>query len=442
MSHSFVAEIEKSLLPYPQNIPLFLGLSGGIDSVVLLHLLVHHFSARKIIAIHVNHCIAAQADEWQQFCAKLCHQWQVELVAKKVVVDPHGVGLEMAAREARHQVYQEQLVDGGLLLLAHHANDQQETQLQRLLRGSGPTGLGAMSESRRFGRGWLLRPILTFTRSQLEEYALQHALLWVSDPSNADPEFDRNFLRLNVLPLINQRWPGAVATMNRSAELCRENEQLLQSLAQIDVESLALQKERMGVSILLAPMRSWTLARQFNLLRWLCHHQGLMPPTRAQLEEIGTQILTDCRRQDSQAVVRWGCHAVCVQGERAYLLASQPQPLAGSLVWDGVEPLLLPGGGRLQIVAGGNLKWNRQPLTVRPRVAGERSHPHGRRHSQKVKRLLQEYGLEAWLRHSFPMLCQGDQLLAAGDLWVEKPAYTANLDEGFRVVWQPSSGGK
>lgn len=254
MSEALYQSVRTSLSQIPSSAQVLVGYSGGLDSTVLLNLLVGLVAPNRITAVHVNHGLSPQADEWETFCRQQAMQLQLPFVAQKVSVKNLGQGIEEAARDQRYQVFEQYLPAGGALLLAHHQDDQQETLLLRLLRGAGPKGLGAMDQRRRFGEGWLVRPLLQASRRALEEYATEHQLSWIEDPSNQDTHFDRNYLRSKVLPLINRRWPGASQTMGRSAHLCRESDALLTDLAQLDMAQLGLRRERLGVSVLRAPL--------------------------------------------------------------------------------------------------------------------------------------------------------------------------------------------
>ena len=201
-----------------------LALSGGLDSCVLLHLLVQlrpqlPFELR---AIHVHHGLQHQADSWQNFCEELCNGYDIPLKSVHLTLNvDSGESLEAVAREARYQAMADQMREGELLLTAQHRDDQAETLLLQLLRGSGPAGLAAMPPLARFDPGWLARPLLDCSRQSLEEYARRHDLTWQEDPSNQDQRFDRNFIRHQVMPLLRSRWPAAATTLSRAAPLQR-----------------------------------------------------------------------------------------------------------------------------------------------------------------------------------------------------------------------------
>src|SRR5690606_9127416 len=217
-----------ALPPPPLQRPLLVGYSGGLDSTVLLHLLARDPAHGSPRAIHVHHGLQPAADAWADHCQRTCAALGIGLAVVRVeVARGTGEGLEAAARRARMDAFARALEDGGVLALAHHQDDQAETFLLRALRASGSEGLGAMRPWRRFGRGWLWRPLLDLPRQALVDYARDHGLDWIEDPSNASDVHDRNYLRRRVLPLLRARWPRADAALARAAALQRETTDLL-----------------------------------------------------------------------------------------------------------------------------------------------------------------------------------------------------------------------
>jgi len=228
-------------LPDPAPAAVLVGLSGGLDSSVLLHALAQQPRYRRagLRAVHVHHGLHPDADAWADQCAAVCAALAIPLQVLRVQVPRDGGhGLEAAARQARRAAFAEALAAGEWLALAQHRDDQAETFLLRALRASGADGLAAMQPLRGFAHGKLWRPLLALPRDALQAYAQRHALQWIEDPSNADPGFDRNFLRLRVLPLLRQRWPHAAAALARSAQLCGEAAALLEQDDQAALEAL------------------------------------------------------------------------------------------------------------------------------------------------------------------------------------------------------------
>jgi tRNA(Ile)-lysidine synthase len=256
------------------------GLSGGIDSVVLLHAVRE--SGRTPSAFHVHHGLSPSADDWTEFCQKLCAAWRVDLSVERVAVERDSAdGLEAAARRARHDAYGRVAADW--LLLAHHQGDRAETMLFNLLRGAGVRGAGALREC----NGRILRPLLAVSRTEIRAYADAHSLDWVEDESNCDTRFSRNFLRHRVLPLIEERFPAAATRLAGAANHFAEAADLLDELAQMDMATRAPQ---FPVDIdLLAKLPE---PRARNVLRFLLSHAGVGIPSEDRLVEALRQCLS------------------------------------------------------------------------------------------------------------------------------------------------------
>lgn len=265
---------------------LCVGLSGGCDSVVLLHLLSRLGLAGRLSAIHVHHGLSPNADTWAEFCADYCRNLDVPLSIRRVTVDrKKGLGLEAAARQARYAAFAEDAVD--CLLLAQHRGDQAETLLFNLLRGTGVTGAAAMLAERRFGDLRLLRPLLDVSRAEIEAYARANGLTWVDDESNVDLSLSRNFLRHQGLTTLAQRFPAAEAALSQAAANFAEAAVLLDELAELD---WGLAGD--GEAAQLSTLRSLSLPRLKNLLRYRLRQMGWRVPVATRLDEFARQLQT------------------------------------------------------------------------------------------------------------------------------------------------------
>jgi tRNA(Ile)-lysidine synthase len=388
--------------------PILVGLSGGLDSTVLLHLLARdaRLRANGLRAIHVHHGLHAEADAWAVHCEALCAGLDVPLTIARVEVRDDGDGPEAAAREARHAAFERELRDGETLALAHHRDDQAETFLLRALRGSGADGLGAMRAWRAFGRGWLWRPLLAQPREALRDHATTHGLRWIEDPSNADPRFDRNFLRQRVLPLLRERWPRVDASFARSAALGAE---AADALAHID--DAALDALLDGDSLPSSALRALPAdARARSLRRWILH-LGLPPLPADGLRRIESELLPAAG--DRIPHYDWsGARIVQWRGRLHALRKGDEWPVDWRRDWDGGSPLVLPDGGRLALEGAQRFD---AALRVHARVGGERIVLPGRTHSHALKHVLQERDVPPWQRARLPLLSAADgALLAAG----------------------------
>ncbi|MGI9248897.1 MAG: tRNA lysidine(34) synthetase TilS [Woeseiaceae bacterium] len=408
--------------------------SGGLDSTVLLHALV---SLRDelgipILAIHVDHGLQKDSGNWSEHCKAVAEELGVDFLCRSVTVQlESGKGPEASARDARYAALHAELEYGDWLLSAHHREDQAETLLLNLVRGSGPAGIAGIGAIRRFGPGWLARPLLETDRAALLEYAESEALHWVDDPSNADRRFDRNFLRHEVLPRLKSRWPDISARLQRSAQHSGEAAQLLANLAEIDLEFLGGRAERLPIDGLL----SLSTARQRNLLRHALRRLGLSTPTAMQLSRIQSEVIP--ARADAQPLVTWPGASVRRYRNGLYLMPEKLLESTESIDVSRDEVPLGAGLGVLQFVHGeprglSEALFDRE-VRVCFRKGGEEFQPEGQIHTRKLKKLLQQEGVVPWMRDRLPLVYAGDKLIAVGDLWL---AAAAVSEPGVRVRWK------
>ena len=402
--------------------------SGGLDSTVLLHGLCQLASRPAIHAVHVHHGLQSQADDWQRHCRAFAESLGATFASARVTVDT-GEGLEAAARDARYRAFAQFLADGDLLLQAHHLDDQAETLLLRLFRGTGPDGLQGIPRQRPLvlddgDAATLMRPLLALPRAVLEDYARHHQLGWVEDPSNADPAMDRNYLRHRVLPAVAERWPGYRKSLGRFAELAAGSR-----LESVDISGFCPDSKRRVVE--LAALRGMDDGqRNAALRRWLGHYQ--LVPSAAQLQELQRVMLWSAK--DSLPVMAIGDWQVRRYQQRLYLTALGDFDPRHRYRWDAQSVLTLPGAGTLSA--------DREPnagplgLEVRFRTGGERCRPSGRGQSQRLKKLLQEVQLPPWRRERLPLLYLDGELAAVADLWLCHGFEDAL--SGRRIDWQPS----
>jgi len=405
--------------------PVLVGFSGGLDSSVLLHACAASPTLREsgLRAIHVHHGLHRDADAWAAHCERSCNALAIPLVVARVSVKGDaGDGPEAAARHARHAAFNDTLLEGEVLALAHHRDDQAETFLLRALRASGPDGLAAMRPWRPFGRGWLWRPLLDLPRAQLLAYAREHDLRWIEDPGNVDTGFDRNFLRHRVMPLLRERWPHVDAAFARSAALSDEAVDLL---AAGDTPALADARREDPHALDATMLSRLPAARRARVLRRWIAELGLPPLPAEGIARIEHELLPAAA--DRVAGFAW--HGALVRRWRDLLHADwqrAPLPADWTRPWDGREPVRLPDGGLLALEGAGHFD---ATLLLGARQGGERITLPGRGHSHALKHVLQALGVPPWLRERLPLLSgpQGE-LLAAGDV-----VYSAHFDAWLRA---------
>lgn len=429
---------------------LYVGYSGGLDSHVLVHVMVELVGKKKITVVHVNHQLSANSDIWQEHCEDICLELGVDIICKTVSIKNRGTGIEDAAREARYGIFEKLLKKNDLLILAHHADDQIETMLFRLFRGSGIKGMSGMPISRLLGNGELFRPLLPFFRRDLESYALANQINWIEDDSNLDVAFDRNFIRHKLIPTINERWPNSSFQLNRSANIFAESDFLINILAQKDFAIVTEVSERVGWSISIGKLNGFEIIRQKNILRYWFNLHNLTLPSYAVLDNALDQMIGS--KADAEPIVSWGDLQLRRFNKKLYLLpfkSDDPnysfKKKKGlellekySIKWDGSSQLILPDSSSLCVkrkIKGGLRMDFKKNLEIRFRSGGERCKPKGRSGSNTLKKLFQEYSLEPWLRNNIPLIYIDNHLAAVGDLWV-CDEFCAEPDElGIQLEW-------
>ncbi len=419
----------------PADARCVLAFSGGLDSSVLLHQLVSWQRQQpqlRVRALHVHHGLSPNADRWAAHCQQQCQQWQIPCEVLRVQVDARAGGIEAAARTARYQALFTHLQPGEYLLTAQHLDDQAETLLLALKRGSGPAGLAAMPQQRQVNGHWHLRPLLNLSRQQLEAYAVGHQLDWIDDESNADRRYDRNFLRQEVLPLLQARWPHFSTASARSAALCGEQEQLLDELLS---EQLAQLTDAQG-ALHFPPLLACSEARRHALLRrWIGERGGAMP-ARDALQRITDEVMHS--RDDAQPCLRFGAHELRRYRERLYWLPRQHSLSQHSLTWQPLtQPLILPDGlGELRASPAQAVL--RQPAADEQVIVRFQAHGYhhvvGRAGGREMKKLWQELGVPPWQRERIPLIYYNQTLIAAPGLFVTR-AGAAGETQGWQAIW-------
>lgn len=412
MSGQALSTVVLNALPArPPDARLLVAFSGGLDSTVLLHLLAS-LRLSGLQAVHVHHGLQAAAEDWAAHCATLCASLHVPMILCRVQVRDAGQGVEASAREARYAALREQMAEGDLLATAHHRDDQAETLLLRLLRGSGPLGLAAMRPLLSFPPGRLWRPLLEVSRAELRAYAERQGLRWIEDPHNAGPEFARSYLRREILPRLEPHWPAASRTLARAAELQAEAADLLRELAEVDRRAFG---EEASPSMPIAALRRLSRARQHNLLRAWIEALGLPSPYHDTLKRLETEVFDAAA--DADPVLAWpGGEFRRYRGQLFVMAPLPPVPRELRLAWDGRGALCLPAGcGRLDVREGGV-----PGALVRLVEPGEHFRPCGSPRTRSLKNLFQERGVPTWVRARTPMLeREGRALWIGGIGWAE-----------------------
>lgn len=412
-----------------------IALSGGLDSMVMLHLAASHLPSSKLHVLHINHHLQESADAWSEFCRKQAAF--LSLPFTQIDVFPANSS-EVAARDARYAAFGDFLKVGDVLLLAHHADDQAETVLFRLLRGSGLHGLSGMPRSRMLGKNKIVRPLLSVPRIQLEAWADQQQLSWIEDPSNQSSLYDRNFLRLKVLPALKERWPRAVERLAATSQLLRDERRMLDQY--LDQELRGLSQDAFilngGLLASFTPYKRKTLIR-----RWVHNLQG-DALNEVQLAQIDQDFFCSSPDKNPQFVLSsaflrrykgslYLCSAGSVECTKE-CAKNEPLPLC-----EGEVDLK---GGILRVTANNDgvdrLKTLEKVVCVR-RLEGMSCRPVGRG-KKTLKKLFQEASIPPWQRENWPICLVGEEVVAVPGICIcEGWGATSSEMPGFSLRWEP-----
>ena len=419
---------------------LLVAVSGGADSACLLSAIAQlgiPCTARgfDVRAVHIDHRLQSASTVLCEASVALCRRLHIPITVAAVQVETAaGESIEAAAREARYRRLGLELAAGECLLTAHHAQDQAETLLLQLLRGAGLPGLSAMPMCRPFAGGWHLRPLLDVAQRDLRRFRERHAIAAVDDPMNDDPRFDRSYLRRQVWPLIERRWPGAATALTRTSHHIAEAQELLDRSAAATVQRL-----RDGDALSVSGLRALPQAEQINALRHWLAAARVTPPPAARLSEGLRQVFA--AGADHLPAIVWGPYALRRYRERVFITPAEAPALGASRDWRAVP------GARLDLGLGlGSLRWAAQmggldlsrlpdTLSVRQRRGGEVIKPARRAKTQSVQHLCQSFGVLPWMRDALPMVYAGDELIAVADLWQDARWCVAPGGTGFGCVW-------
>lgn len=410
---------------------LVVAFSGGVDSRVLLELAAQYAQAHAIEchAVHVHHGLSKNADHWAEQCQTWCDALSIPLAIERVSLDiSSGESIEKLARDARYDAFKQHIQYGDVLVTGQHIDDQVETFLLALKRGSGPKGLSSMAKVMPFSDAHIVRPLLSVTRTEIEAAAHDMGLTWIEDESNQDVRFDRNFIRHQVTPVLTERWPSFRESVSRSAQLCAEQELLLDELLESHFQQALGDSQSLSIKAL---SQHSDLLRARLLRMWLSHCNQAMP-SQKQLKLIWNEVA--CAQADAnpklvlnEVEVRRFNHQLYIVRETKDLSSWHADVVLG-------DSLQLPDGlGELKLmpsqsdaVSNGSysqnfsLKDSSGALRVIFNPEGLSAHPVGRGHSRKLKKLFQEYQIPSWLRRRTPILMDGERVIAVLGLFVDK----------------------
>ncbi|MCL1088516.1 tRNA lysidine(34) synthetase TilS [Shewanella profunda] len=426
---------------------LVLAYSGGVDSEVLAYCLseyAKHHRELQYQLIYVHHGLSQNADAWAQHCTERGQHYGLPTTVEHVQVKQGPrLSIEAEARRMRYQAIEQHVGSDDLLLTAHHEDDQLETILLALKRGQGPKGLAAMGQMQPLTQGIQVRPLLDVSREQIEVYARVKGLVHIEDESNQDDKYDRNFLRLEIIPRLKARWSSIATTASRSAFLCAEQQTIIDTevserLPKWLTQAKFTQQTVFNLDGFAALTPSW----QALLLRGFIESQGFALPSFVQLNQIINQLLN--AKDDAKVHIRVGDCELRRFANQLYLDPysdhiksstkyaktgiSIPDKSLKMLINGDIDTLVIPAPQGKNIQLGLSQQGPRLELpqadtvvSVRYQLSGQfRCHPHCRSKGRELKKLWQEYAVPPWLRGQVGFVFYGEQMVMALDLWIEK----------------------
>jgi len=413
-----------------------LAFSGGVDSIVLLDLLTNLVKeSDQLRVIHINHNLNEYSDDWAQFSSEVCVKYDLPLINASVKPKRQGKGLEADARALRYQSFREIIQDNEYLLTGHHQDDQMETLLYRIFRGTGIDGLRAIRRKTKFGKGFLYRPMLNVSRDKIEEYARLKNLKWICDSSNNDSSYDRNYLRKDIIPLIKKRWPSVEKKVSRLAVIAEQNQSLLNELA---IEDIGKIKNYSHLDVETLSGKSYP--RIINIFRFMINKNNMGVPSMQVLNE-GIKTLMHSKSESPS--MTWNDYSIRRYKHRLYFLNSSlnsPNNLLAEISWDIKKTINLGenlGSIQARFLTGDGISLNKCPksLAIKYRKGGEEIKPSGHKITKSLKNLFQENNVLPWVRDKIPLIYVDQELISVGDLWFNQDFKANNNEDGFLVTW-------
>ena len=363
---------------------IVIALSGGIDSVVLLHFLNSHYPG-NIRAVHINHNLSKHSKDWSLFCKELCHKQDIEFKSIDINIKTSS-NVEENARKKRYNSLKSELSKNEVLCTAHHQEDQSETFLLQLFRGSGVAGLASMPKMKSFADAFLYRPFLNISKQLIVDYATKNNLDWVEDDSNINLNFKRNLLRLEFIPKLESGFEGVIKNISRSAYHQSEALKLINDLAEIDIEKFNLV---INHKIQVLPLIQLPERRVANVLRYYIAQRGFLMPSNKVLTELISVLRA---KDDAKVILKWHLYEVRRYDNELYFFDGEPDRSNEDC------PLF-------------NKLKDQTNFTIRFRQDGQRVRLKGKKHSSSLKKILQSANIPPWERDKLRMYYINDTLV-------------------------------
>jgi tRNA(Ile)-lysidine synthase len=441
---SLLNEVDKAFVALNQSHKkiksMTVALSGGVDSVVLLHLLhslqkKHHFILN---ASHVHHGLSQNADKWVKFCEKLCAKLSISLDVHYIQLPyKKSLGIEGEARQFRYEKLLQSKSD--LVVLAHHADDQAETFLLQLIRGSGVKGLSSMAHFDVTRKLW--RPLLNQSKSYIKSYAKFHKLKWIEDESNLNTDFNRNFIRFKVLPILKNKFNHIIKVIYRSSLHLREAQNLLDDLAKLDLKGY-LKLNKCNRKLQIKYFNKLSHSRAKNILRYWLEMNDQLMPSKDLLDELLRQVLYAKDDAELKINLSKDFEIRRYQDEIYIVRKNQNTNKDYEIIWKCESEILLPNGHKLKFkeVKGKGIslsKIKNKELIISNRRGGEFFKPDSKRPTKKVKQILQESELPPWERENLPLIFVDKDLVCLPQLGIQYSYQAHGPENGLEVIFEP-----
>jgi tRNA(Ile)-lysidine synthase len=343
---------------------------------VLLHFLNRHYPG-NIRAVHINHNLSKYSKEWSSFCENLCKKDNIKFKSIDIIIK-NSSNIEENARKKRYLSLTSEILNNEILCTAHHQEDQAETFLLQLFRGSGVAGLAAMPEKKIINGSQLYRPFLNISKTQILDYASENKLNWVEDDSNQNIHFKRNLLRIEFVPKLSEVFTSLTKNIARSAKHQAEALELMHDLAELDITNYVLiVKDRLQV----IPLLELPKRRLVNVIRYFIGKQNFLLPSSKVLDEIISLLNA---KVDAKSIVKWHDYQVRRYRNELYFFDEfKTQATAPCPYYESLKGL--------------------SNFEIRFRREGQRVELKGKNHSQSLKKILQESNIPPWERDKLRM---------------------------------------
>ena len=423
MSNKTAADIRESLrlffLQHPHIEHWVVAYSGGLDSSLLLKLCSDILPSDRLSSLHINHQLQIGSEQWERLCAETSAEWGVSFESEKVTCNSSS---EESARLARYGAFSKRININQGLLLAHHLDDQAETVLFNLFRGSSVNGLSGIASNRAIGNGELFRPLLNTSKRDIESAAQELQITWVEDPSNCDTSYTRNWIRSELSGVLSTQWPDWKSKLAKTAARMNDAAELHAALAEMDLELCQLEESVLS----LAALSQHSLARKKNVLYHWLKSVGQIVGSEKQLGSMA--------KLDLKAKGEWQFSKVIVRAydEKLFVSPNIETKPHEPVEWVLSDEVITFGHGQLRsCLAERGLPINMK-LCIRTRVPGESVYVESRGGHVSIKKLMNEHRIPPWLRESWPIVCSSDQIVAIPGIWLDEKVC---VKDGFLLNW-------